>query len=67
MASQRARNASELTMAVHSVAVRAPDTRFEDLLGIMALTEGYKLPEKVHVGSTDPSFRDYAAMQRRQV
>lgn len=29
-------------MAVHSVAVRALDTRFEDLLGIMALTEGYK-------------------------
>jgi hypothetical protein len=47
MASQRARNASELTMAVHSVAVRALDARFEDLLGIMALTEGYKLPEKV--------------------
>jgi hypothetical protein len=40
MASQSARNASELTMAVHSVAVRALDTRFEDLLGIMALTKG---------------------------
>jgi hypothetical protein len=67
MASQRTRNASELTMAVHSVTVSAPDVGLEDLLGIIALNKGYKLPEKARVGCTNPSYRHYAAMQRRQV
>ncbi|ANY84308.1 hypothetical protein BB934_39505 (plasmid) [Microvirga ossetica] len=39
MASQRARNASELAMAVHSDTVRAPEAGLEDLLGTMALTK----------------------------
>ncbi len=53
MASQRARNASELTIAVHSVTVSAPDAGLEDLLGTMALNKDYKLIKKVRFGCTD--------------
>jgi hypothetical protein len=54
MASQTTKNASELTMAVHSVTVSAPDARLEDLLGNMALNKGYKFTGKVRLGCTDP-------------